>query len=76
MQLHVEPKHQVLSMFLLKILSLFIPIMRELKEMVYQYDRDYVFDSSKFEKKFDFIPTPYRAGIKKIVDAEFNTGGK
>ncbi len=70
-EMGVEPKSQVLSMFLLKILSLFVPIMKELKEMVYQYDRDYIFDSSKFEKKFDFAPTPYKDGIKEIVNKEF-----
>ena len=70
-EMGVESKSQVLSMFLLKILSLFVPIMKELKEMVYQYDRDYVFDSSKFEKEFDFIPTPYKEGIKEIVKIEF-----
>jgi hypothetical protein len=31
--------------------------------MLYQYDRDYIFDSSKFEKEFNFTPTPYKEGI-------------
>ena len=70
-EMGVESKSQVLSMFLLKILSLFVPIMKELKEMVYQYDRDYVFDSSKFEQLFNFTPTPYLEGIKEIVHTEF-----
>ena len=70
-----EPKSLVLSMFLLKILSLFVPVMKELKEMVYQYDREYVFDSSKFDEEFDFIPTTYEEGIKEIVDKEFKKKG-
>lgn len=70
-EMGVQPRSQVLSMFLLKILSLFVPIMKELKEMVYQYDRDYVFNSSKFEKQFDFTPTSYKEGINKIVNIEF-----
>jgi hypothetical protein len=34
---------------------------------MYQYDRDYFFDSSKFEKRFKFIPTTYAEGIKRTV---------
>ncbi len=49
--------------------------MKELKEMVYQYDREYVFDSSKFEKGFDFVPTSYKEGIKEIVNREFKKRG-
>ncbi len=43
----------------------------ELVEMMYQYDRDYVFDSSKFEKRFHLKPTPYLEGIKKIVNTNY-----
>jgi len=56
------------SMFMLRILGLFMPLMREMPEMMYQYDRDYFFDSGKFEKRFNFIPTAYAEGIKQIVD--------
>jgi hypothetical protein len=48
-----------------------MPIMRETVEMMYQYDRDYVFDSSKFEKRFKMTPTPYLQGIKEIVKRDF-----
>jgi len=37
------------------LLGLFIPLMREMPEMMYQYDRDYVFNSDKFTNHFDFI---------------------
>lgn len=71
-QMSVEPKYQVAPKFLVRILGLFIPIMREMVEMIYQYDRNYVFDSSKFEKRFDLKPTPYLDGIKKIVEIDYN----
>ena len=71
-EMNVEPKVQVLPMFLLKILALFIPLMKELKEMAYQYDRDYVFNSSKFDNHFNFVPTPYIDGIKNIIQSEFS----
>jgi len=71
-EMNVEPKFQVLPMFLLKILALFVPLMKELKEMAYQYDRDYVFNSYKFENRFNFVPTSYIDGVKNIVKTEFN----
>jgi hypothetical protein len=36
-------------------------------EMIYQNDSDYLFDSSKFEKTFDFKPTSYAQGIRETV---------
>ncbi|MGK2926983.1 MAG: hypothetical protein ACSLE2_15320 [Lysobacterales bacterium] len=44
--------------------------LRELKEMAYQYDRDYDFRSEKFERRFGFVPTGYEQGIKAIVEAD------
>jgi hypothetical protein len=41
--------------------------MREMKEMLYQYDRDYDFDSSKFETVFSMKPTPVAEAIKRMV---------
>jgi len=62
--LNVEPKFQVAGKTLVRIIGLFTPIMRELVEMLYQYDREYIFDSSKFEKEFGLEPTPYQEGMK------------
>jgi nucleoside-diphosphate-sugar epimerase len=66
-EMKVQPKTQLASRTMVKILGLFNPIMKEFVEMLYQYDRDYVFDSSKFEKAFNFELTPYFDGIKEIV---------
>jgi len=68
-ELNVKPQYRVASKFVVRMLGLFVPIMRELVEMVYEYDRDYVFDSSKFENRFGFEPTSYEAGIKKTIAA-------
>ena len=40
-------KVMVIPMWMLKMLGLFMPLMREMPEMMYQNDRDYFFDSSK-----------------------------
>lgn len=57
---------------MVRLIGLFIPIMKEMVEMIYQYERDYVFDSSKFEKRFEVKPTPYAEGIKITVKAISN----
>jgi len=69
-ELDVKPEYRVASKFVVRILGLLVPIMREMVEMVYEYDRDYVFDSSKFENRFGFEPTPYQEGIKKTIKTE------
>jgi len=69
-ELKVKPEYRVASKFVMRILGFLVPIMRELVEMIYEYDRDYVFDSSKFENRFGFEPTPYSEGIKKSVKAQ------
>lgn len=66
-EMNVANKVSVIPMWMLKLLGLFIPVLREFPEMAYQYDRDYFFDSGKFNKRFNFIPTAYQEGIKKIV---------
>ena len=66
-EMGASKKVQPVSMFLLKIIGLFVPMMREMPEMMYQYDRDYFFDSTKFEKRFNFVTTTYAEGIKKTV---------
>lgn len=65
----VKPKYQVGTHFLIRVMGIFNPLMKEMVEMLYQYDRDYVFDSSKFEKAFDMKPTPYHEGIKKVAES-------
>lgn len=52
-------------------MGIFNPGIKELIEMLYQYDREYVFDSTKFEKRFDFKPTGYAEGIKTIVETDY-----
>jgi nucleoside-diphosphate-sugar epimerase len=68
-EMGVQARYQVISPWLIKLLGLFVPIMKELSEMLYQYDRDYFFDSSKFEKRFNFRATPPAEGVRTTVQA-------
>lgn len=68
-EMKTHKKLSVIPMFLIKILGIFMPFMREMPEMMYQYDQDYFFDSTKFNKRFNFKPTSYQEGVKQIVNA-------
>ena len=46
--------------------------MKESVEMMYQYDKDYVFDSTKFQDRFNMSATPYADGIKAVVAADYS----
>ena len=59
---------QIASKTILKIMGLFNPIMKEFVEMAYQYDRNYFFDSSKFEKTFGIVATPALEAVRQITE--------
>jgi nucleoside-diphosphate-sugar epimerase len=61
------PKIQVLPKFLLKILSLFNPTLRELDEMLYEFEEPFILDHSKFERAFGNHATPLREAIRTTV---------
>lgn len=63
----VKPDYIVLKKWMIKMAGLFIPVIKESIEMLYQYEQDYLFDSTKFEKAFKFTPTNYKAGIIETV---------
>ena len=63
-----EPKHFAINKLMMKLYGLFNKNVGEMVEMYYQYDHDYVFDSSKFEKAFNVRPTSYEVGIKEMVE--------
>jgi len=56
-------KPQVLPKWLFRVGGFFDKTTAELYEMLYQYQYDYLFDSSKFEQAYNFQPTSYREGV-------------
>ncbi len=65
----VAPKHRVLSRPLIRLAGLFDADIRESCEMLYQSDSEYLFDSTKFSKAFNFEPTSYAEGIRRTASA-------
>lgn len=61
-----NPKYTVFKRGMLSLVGLFVPEIRESKEMLYQNEYEYLFDSSKFESKF-FKATSYEQGIAETV---------
>jgi nucleoside-diphosphate-sugar epimerase len=52
---------------MMRMAGLFIPGARETVEMLYEFEKDFVVDGSKFTKAFGLTATPYREGIKHTV---------
>ena len=65
----VPPKHTTLPRWMLQLVALFNPIVKESMEMLYQSESDYLFDSSKFDEAFAFHATTYAQGIAETVKA-------
>ena len=66
-EMNASNKYKVLPSWGMQALGLFVPIMKELYEMRYQYDKDYFFDSSKFNKHFNFTPTTNEMAVKQTI---------
>jgi nucleoside-diphosphate-sugar epimerase len=65
--MHVSVRVQVLPKWLIQVVGWFNPIMKELAEMLYQNEFSYEFDSSRFEKAFQFKPTSYEEGVRQTA---------
>jgi nucleoside-diphosphate-sugar epimerase len=64
-----SPKVGVASRPMIRIGGLFNPLLRELRETLYQFERPFVSDASKFERAFGpFEPTPHRDALTPTVD--------
>jgi nucleoside-diphosphate-sugar epimerase len=63
------PKIGVASRPLIMAGGLFNPLIRELNETLYQFERPFVSDASKFQVAFGpFEPTPHRTAVHRTVD--------
>ncbi len=63
----VEPKMSSMGKLMMSIGGLFIPEAKESVEMMYEFNKPFVIDSSKFEKTFGLKATPIREAVKETV---------
>jgi nucleoside-diphosphate-sugar epimerase len=66
-ELNTKPNIMVLPKLMIRMAGLFNPIIKESIEMLYQYESDYIFDSSKFDKGFAFNKVLYQDGIRNCL---------
>jgi nucleoside-diphosphate-sugar epimerase len=58
---------QTMPDWVMSALGIFVPILKELKDVGYQFKQDYFFNSSKLNKRFNFLPTLPEEGVKAMV---------
>ena len=63
-----EPQIQAMSRIMVNVVGLFNGQVRELKEMLYEFEEPFVVDSSRFESTFDVHATPLDDSIPATVD--------
>jgi len=66
--LGVPAKIRVLPQWAFTPLGWFVPILKEFKEMTYQYSGEYNFDSSQFEMYFNVKPTPIDEALRLTIE--------
>jgi len=66
-EMEARNKIQVLPLWALRLLGLFVPILREMPEMMYQFDRAYQFDCTKFNSRFNYKATSNREAVRQTI---------
>jgi len=67
-EMNARNKLQVLPLWALRLLGLFVPVLKEMPEMMYQFDRPYLFDCTKFNSKFNFQATPNLEAARQTIE--------
>jgi len=60
---------QAMSKTGVRMVGFFMPTLREFVEMMYQFEDDYIFDSSKASRFLNEVATSYKAGIPETLNA-------
>ena len=66
-ELKENPKVLATPKALVSMLGVFNPMMKELKEVLYQWEEDFVMDHSKFERAFGNPSTPHEEAVHRTV---------
>lgn len=61
-------KIQAMNKLTLSVVGLFIPILREVAEMGYQFEQPYIVNHDKFVAAFGDIHTPLETGLERTVE--------
>ena len=58
---------QLGSPLIIRLMGLFNPTLREMNEMMYEFTKPFVLDSSKFERTFGMAPAPFRQQLRDTL---------
>ena len=61
-------KLRAMPRFVIGLLGWFDANLREIQEMLYQFERDFVMDSNRFEQTFGVRPTPWDEAVRTTLD--------
>jgi nucleoside-diphosphate-sugar epimerase len=67
-EIGLPPKMSAVSKNMMRLAGLFVPGAREMVEMMYEFEKPFVVDSSKFERAFGMQATPLRTAVRKTVE--------
>ena len=65
---HLPPRLGSIPDLLVRTLGLFNPLLREVAEMLYEFNEPFVVESSKFVQAFGDIATPHREAIQQTLE--------
>ncbi len=66
-ELGMPPKISSMGKLMMRIGGLFVPEAKEMVEMMYEFEKPFIVDSSKFEKTFGWKATPLAESIRETV---------
>jgi nucleoside-diphosphate-sugar epimerase len=65
---HLPPRMGSVPDLLVRMLGLVNPLLREVAEMLYEFNEPFVVDSSKFVQAFGDIATPHREAVRQTLE--------
>lgn len=58
----------VIPSVMVRLLGLFNPLLREMGELLYEFNAPYLIDGSKYQRAFGGMPTPHKEGLRRTVE--------
>lgn len=66
-EMGVEPKFSAMGRAMMRFGGLFVPAAKEMVEMMYEFEKPFIVDSSRFESAFGMKATPIKEAVKETV---------
>lgn len=64
----IPPRMTAISPFMMRMAGLFIPAAKESVEMMYEFTKPFVVDSTTIERELGLHPTPVETGVARTMD--------